>query len=186
MKDYKEIIPVRFQNVSYKNDVIDQIKEIATKQIRQGNGLYIYGSRGIGKTHTACAIAKNVILNGLDIRFFNTGDLLEKLREEYSKTQTEIEENQKSLFRDVMDFQGVLFLDDIGAEKITEWAKERLYLIINKKYEDMMPIIFTSNCNMSLLSTKVGDRITSRIMGMVEIIEKTGNDMRVTKNNEAN
>ena len=176
-KNYKQVIPARFQDVSYKDDVLDSIKELSVKQIREGNGLYIYGGPGVGKTHTICAIAKNVILNGIDIRFFNTSNLLEKLREEFNKP-IDADQDSVGILRDIMDFDGVLFLDDIGAEKESEWTRERLYLIINKKYEDCRPIIFTSNCDMEILSARLGDRITSRIKGMSKIIELEGRDLR--------
>jgi DNA replication protein DnaC len=177
-QDFKKIIPTRFHSVSYEIDVTEAIKELAITQIRSGNGLYLYGESGVGKTHTICAIAKKVILSGIEIMFFNTGDFLDKLRDEFNKTPNWEDENHQSLFREVMDFDGVLFLDDIGAEKASEWVRERLYLIINKKYEDLKPIIFTSNCDLEILSARLGDRVTSRIMGMAEILELDGVDRR--------
>lgn len=182
MKNDNLKIPARFSNVSYQADVSQKIKEIAKNQIRSGNGLYLYGEPGVGKTHTICGIAKNVILSGIDIMFFNTSDFLEKLRDEYNKPFDLDDPDRTSLFRKVMDFNGVLFLDDIGAEKENEWTRERLYLIINKKYEDMKPIIFTSNCDMEILSARLGDRVASRIAGMAEILEMTGEDKRYEAN----
>jgi DNA replication protein DnaC len=77
-----------------------------------------------------------------------------------------------------MNFKGIIVFDDIGAEKVSDWTRERLYLIINKKYEDMIPMIFTSNCDLEILSARLGDRISSRIMGMTELIKVDGEDMR--------
>lgn len=172
-KDYKKIIPPRFHNVSYEADVSDRMKEVFTKQIKSGNGVYLYGGPGVGKTHVVCAIAKNILENGIDVWFLNTSEFLEKLRQEFNS------DDFQDLFKEVMDFKGVLILDDIGAEKASEWTRERLYLVINKKYEEMQPVIFTSNCDLEILSARLGDRITSRIIGMTEVLEKRGEDKRL-------
>ena len=176
-KDFKKIIPLRFQNSSYENDVPQRIKDITIKQIQDRAGLYIWGTPGTGKTHMVCALTKFILENGHDVRFYNTGDFLEKLREEFDGGFKN-DDDYEGLFRETMNFGGVLIFDDIGAEKATDWVRERLYLIINKKYEDMVPIIFTSNCDLEVLSARLGDRVGSRIRGMVYSLEKTGVDQR--------
>ena len=128
--DYKNIIPRRYHNASYENDVNDIVKEIFIEEIKKRNGLYIYGKSGCGKTHLACALIKHILEKGFDVIFYNTGDFLEMLRDEYDRPPT----NEDSLFRKIMDFKGVLVFDDLGSENISNWARERLYLIINKKY----------------------------------------------------
>lgn len=175
--DYKKIIPIRYHNASYENDVKDIIKTEVTDRIQKHEGLYIWGPPGGGKTHIACALAKKFLESYINVMFFNTGDFLEKLREEYNKSNSDDEST--SLFREVMDFKGILFFDDIGAEKANEWTRERLYLIINKKYEDMTPMIFTSNCDLEILSARMGDRITSRISGMTTRIMINEGDRRL-------
>lgn len=179
MKDYKNVIPAKYHNVSYETDVSETIKQESIKQIRNREGLYIWGEPGCGKTHVACAIAKNLLKNGIDVLFYNTGDLLEKIREGYNKVFEDPEE--LGLFREVMEFKGVLILDDIASERDNEWAKERLYLIINKRWDDMLPTIFTSNCDMEILSARIGDRITSRIAGMTTRVLIPGSDKRLEK-----
>jgi len=181
--DYKKILPIRFHNVSYENDVLEVIKKESQKQLKQRDGLYLWGLPGSGKTHIACAIAKNILDFGLEVRFFNTSDFLERLRDEYDN-KTKIDEDSNGLFRDTMDFRGILIFDDLGAEKASEWVIERLYMIINKKYEDMIPIIFTSNCDLEILSARLGDRITSRIAGMASFIHVNGPDRRLSDVNK--
>lgn len=176
--DYTKIIPKRYHNVSYEKDIVEGIKEIVKKQLQSGNGLYIRGEVGCGKTHLACAIAKDIMEFGVEVRFFNTSEFLEKLREEF-RDNPHVDEDSLGLFRDIMDFKGVLILDDIGTEKVSDWVNERLYLIINKRYEEMLPTIFTSNCDMEILSARLGDRFSSRIGQMTEIINLTSPDRRV-------
>jgi DNA replication protein DnaC len=190
MEEYKQIIPKRYHDVSYENDVEDEIKKSFKEQAAKRNGLYIYGESGVGKTHLVCALIKNILANKIEARFYNTGDLIEKLREDFERADSEDKE-WEGLFRELMNFKGILVLDDLGAEKISDWARERLYLIINKKYEDMIPMIFTSNCDMEILTARMGDRVSSRIKEMTELIFLEGVDRRLEKttnitNNEAN
>lgn len=178
-KAYKTLLPEKYHDASYERDVSETVKNVTKKQINKREGIYLWGDSGCGKTHIACAIAKQILENGIDIMFLNTGDFLERIREEYNKV---FEDGEEGIFREVMNFKGVLFLDDIGAEKVSEWTRERLYLIINKKWEDMTPIVFTSNCDLEILSARMGDRITSRISGMTTRIKVEGNDRRLKEN----
>jgi len=171
----ENILPRRFKEASYENDVPDGIKKMTIDQIKKRDGLYIWGLSGVGKTHIVCAIANFLMEDGYEVLFYNTGDLLEKIREDYKAE----ENNREDIFRTLMDFKGILILDDIGASKTTEWVVERLYLILNRKYEDMIPIIFTSNCDLKSLSEQVGERVTSRIAGMTAKIEIDGDDKRI-------
>lgn len=179
--EYKKIIPKKYHNVSYETDVSVPVKNELIKQIQKEEGLYLWGESGVGKTHIACALAKNILEKGFNVRFFNTGDFLEQLREEFDKGFDD-EYEYLGLFRETMNFRGVLILDDIGAEKATDWVKERLYLIINKRYEDMLPTIFTSNFDLEILSARLGDRIASRIGGMTSRIRIPGQDKRLSQN----
>ena len=179
-KDYKKVLPLRFHNASYENDVSAVAKKVMVDQIQARNGLFIYGEVGVGKTHIACAMAKEIMNNGFEVMFYNTGKFLEMLRNEFNKDFNE-NEDYKGLFQEAMDFKGILILDDIGAEKVSDWVIERLYLIINEKYESMIPVIFTSNCDKEILSARLGDRIVSRIAGMTVTLEIPGRDRRLTQ-----
>ena len=172
-KDFKKIIPKRFHEVSYENDVSEVVKAAMLNQLRERNGLFIVGNTGVGKTHIACAMAKYILEQGFDVLFYNTGKLLELLRDEFGKDE------EKCLFKEILDFKGVLILDDIGAEKPSAWAIERLYLIINDKYESMTPMIFTTNCEKEDLMNTLGDRIVSRITGMTLKVRIPGQDRRI-------
>ena len=179
-KNYKDIIPKIFYSVDYEKDIPEEIKEIFRNQVGiLKQGIYFHGPPGVGKTHIVCALIKEMTEHGIDVKFYNTGDFLEKLREEFKNTV--VNDDYQGLFRETMDFEGVLIFDDIGAEKISDWATERLYLIINKKYEDMIPTIFTSNCDLEILSARMGDRVTSRIVGMTKVIGLDGQDRRLIK-----
>lgn len=184
-KNYQNIIPKVFHTVNYETDVSEKLKEMAREQIsKRREGLYFYGSTGVGKTHIVCALAKKLLETGFDVLFYNTGDFLERIREEFNKSSS-YDEDYQGIFRETMNFPGILIFDDIGSEKVSDWVIERLYLIINKKYEDMIPMIFTSNCDLEILSARLGDRIASRIFGMTKLVKLDGADKRLTMaNNE--
>ena len=86
-------------------------------------------------------------------------------------------ENEESILRGIGEVS-VLLLDDIGAEKSTEWVKETLYLIIDQRYCDMKKTYFTSNLTLKEIS-KIDDRISSRIAEMAKTLTMQGKDRRL-------
>ena len=67
----------------------------------------------------------------------------------------------------------LLVLDDLGAEKVSDWVLQVLYLIINRRYENLKKTIITSNFSLKNLAARLGDdRIPSRIERMCQIEEK--------------
>lgn len=70
-------------------------------------------------------------------------------------------------------------LDDIGAEKPTEWVRETLFSLIDFRYQNNKPIIFTSNFHLSNLENKLGKPIISRIVEMCRVIKLDGEDFRL-------
>ena len=73
----------------------------------------------------------------------------------------------------------ILILDDLGAEKSSEFALQSLYVIIDQRYSEIRPTIITSNLSLGEIAEKVGDRIASRIAGMCKVIELKGKDRRL-------
>lgn len=188
----KLIIPSRFSSVNYDNDVLPDIKKAVERFQVAKKGLYLYGAAGTGKTHTAYAICKKFQEEGFKVQAFKAVDVLKMAREDMNienrrsfKHGDKFFEgnsfsNQSVDFLDgLLNYNGLLFIDDLGTEKSTEWALETFYAIIDKKYEDMIPVIFTSNNNLDELSIKMGDRISSRIAQMCDIFEMKGEDRRL-------
>jgi len=164
-------LPERYKSADYK-DVDFRIKKAFEEIKETRKGIYIYGGVGIGKTHIAVALRKQCYSQELRCRFYNAVDILDKIRDDYRNKDT------YNLDK-ILDYKGLLIIDDIGAEKITEWVLETFYRIINQRYEDMLPVIFTSNFSLGELSERLGERISSRIAGSCEVVELTGNDKRL-------
>jgi DNA replication protein DnaC len=147
-------------------------------------GFLLLGAPGVGKTHLAVAIVKEVIANtGARARFCDTRELLRMIRDTYNPVvkTTEIE-----VIRPIMEAE-LLVLDDLGAERTTEWVDETLNLIINTRYNYRRATIFTSNYPdreldeksiVETLQERVGARIYSRLHEMCEFITMEGMDFR--------
>ena len=172
-------IPKRYENVKWE----DTPKEIADhlhnykKGEGENKGLYIYGGVGSGKTHLAYSIAKRANEKDIAMVIKNVPELLREFRLDLKR-----EGVQKTFIEDkIMNYSGLLVLDDIGSEKMSDWVEETFYLIINKRYNEMLPTVFTSNLKLSELAERIGDRLASRIAGSCVSYELKGEDKRITK-----
>lgn len=140
----------------------------ATCLERGADGLYLWSrTNGTGKTHLAAAIALTVG----DGFFINASELLDAVRDSYAGDGY------------CKEFQAarhapLLVLDDLGAQRITEWGEERLYVLLNRRYDDLLPLVVTSNLAPDRLGDAVGERIASRIMGMCAKVHVEGPDHR--------
>ena len=158
---------------NYKNDVLSMVDE--------GRGLYIWGkSTGNGKTSWACKILsyyfrKVAFKSGLENEglYIYLPTFLDDLRQSYDDPDTDFSELLAMLKNCKL-----LIIDDIGAEKSTEWVNERLLSIINTRMMKGLSTIYTSNCSLDGIGKRMGERIRSRIRGSVTEIHLTGQDKR--------
>jgi len=171
-------IPKRFELAKYE-DVPKNVSVLFDKIKESRKGIYIHGECGTGKTHIAYALAKqSEEVMKLSVKFYNIPDLIRHLKRDFSEENKMLSEENTN-FGKLLSFAGLLILDDFGTEKLTEWVEESLYSIINKRYENIYPIIFTSNLSPEKMVEKFGDRIVSRIIGSCDVVELTGNDRRI-------
>ena len=148
-------------------------------------GFFLYGPAGHGKSHQAAALLLNLLENGtvrgISYKWVNVPEMLFTLRSSYQSNQSNFE-------RDLIEScAGVdwLCLDDLGAEKTTDWTMSTLYLIINKRYESGKITVVTSNLSFEELEERFGDdRLVSRIQGMCEpyLINSKVGDRRIPNN----
>lgn len=148
--------------------------DLAEDAIFNDTSLYIYGECGTGKTLLASIIANERAFEGKHSAFVNVPDILEDLRDF----------NQSTKFADSLTRQDklnffyradCLIVDDLGAEKPSDWTCETLFKIINRRYNDGKQIIITSNFNIDELSRHMhytaGDRIVRRICDMCKPVQ---------------
>ena len=148
---------------------------------------YIHGDCGTGKTVLASALLyrqarlladgkghARVVFHPDRFRFWNVPDLLYKIRTSYKRNDDTEEQLVESLKK-----AAALVLDDIGAEKTTDWSFNTLFLIVDARYQADLPTIFTSNHSPDRLSERMTDgRIASRISGWCEVRELDAKDLR--------
>ncbi len=146
-------------------------------------GLLMLGKPGLGKTHLAVAVLKQIIRDKNAIGLFcGTRELLQRIRSTYNPT-TRTTENQ--IIQPAMEAE-LLVLDDLGAERPTDWVEETMNLIVNTRYNNRRLTIFTSNYPLNApkgstaetLHERVGFRLFSRLHEMCEFLELEGVDYR--------
>ena len=103
------------------------------------NWLVFLGVHGCGKTHLAAAIANYQLRAGRSVFFAVVPDLLDHLRSTFSP---ESKVTYDELFEKVKS-SPLLILDDLGTESSTSWAQEKLYQILNYRYNSRLPTVIT-------------------------------------------
>lgn len=107
--------------------------------------------------------------------FLTVTDVLRKIKDEFDHPATDGGIMERMIQADI------LFLDDLGAEKASEWVKEQLYTVINERYNWVRPVFLTTNLTIQEIAENYGDRFASRLVEMCEIVKVTGKDRRVEK-----
>jgi DNA replication protein DnaC len=139
------------------------------------------GAAGVGKTHLAVSILRDLIDKGFAGVFYEFGSLLKEIQDSYNPV------SKSSEFKVLAPvYQAdVLVLDELGATVPTDWVLDTMYQIINKRYNDKKLTIFTTNYldqpgsdNQKLLADRVTYRLRSRLYEMCTNVVIDGEDYR--------
>jgi DNA replication protein DnaC len=145
-------------------------------------GLLFLGTCGVGKTHLAVALLKQAIsekhCHGV---FYDFRDLLHDIQ---SSWNTISQTSELEILRPVLEAD-ILVLDELGANKPTDWVRDTIAHIINCRYNDKKLTIFTTNYldeaskpGEETLKDRIGVRLRSRIYEMCKEVEIHGKDFR--------
>ena len=167
----------------------------------ESTGLLLIGSIGVGKTHLAVGIIKELILSkGIPSLFYDYRELLKEIQNSYNAT---VKVTELDVLRPVFQTE-VLVLDELGAVKPTEWVWDTVSLILNTRYNHNRTTIITTNfpdlaererrsslrasdreaanyaATQETLGDRIGERMRSRLHEMCRIVKMEGADFRQT------
>lgn len=174
LKETQRDVPALYKDAWLTDD---KLFEKIRKNFNEGRGCYFYGGIGTGKTYLLYAILRLLRARSSRARVINVPDFLSHLKTFYGKG-----EDGERAVRDELDIQAYLFIDDFGAENVTEWNTDIMYQLINMRYENKLRTFFASNLSLQQLAERSGDRIVSRIAEMCEVSKIDGPDRRLPKN----
>ncbi len=179
-------IPRRFRGVSFDRNPIRDLDPMVLRQVRDfvsdiernlslGRGFWFYGDVGTGKTSLAMLISKSAIEAGRSVAIYSVPQLLADIKSTYEDGSGG---SYLDLFRRLSRVD-LLHLDDLGAEKRTEWVLEQLYAIVNERWQEQRSIVVTTNLgDRDELREQVGARTVSRLSEMCATIPIMGRDLR--------
>ncbi len=161
-----------FQTFRITPDNAGVVERIRQWTERPGaEGFLLVGPVGCGKTHLMRAIAHTLRARDVTVLYVSVPHLLERLRGPSAMEMTDV----LKAFRQA----DVVIGDDVGAERPTEWTLDRLYLLVDARYEVEKPLVVTTNWRPDALAERLDDRIVSRLLGMSPTWELTGPDYRL-------
>lgn len=153
----------------------------AGKVLAQGAGIYLYGSKGTGKTHLTACIANELMSNYYSVLYTNFSEISKSIRATYSSRG-----ESEQAFIDKLATIDFLFIDDFGTEAVARdgddlWLQEKIFEVVNKRYNANKPIIFTSNYSLAdmIKNRGLADKTVDRISEMCEIIKLDGQSYRL-------
>lgn len=191
----KRNLNYKFENFEVNSNnkkVYQSLKNYSEKLVNEveRKGLILVGNNGVGKTHLACSIANELIKNGIPIIYGTLINLLAELKNIYDVYNNISEMKIIKLYEKV----DLLIIDDLGKEKPSEWGLEKLFTIINSRYENNLPVIITTNYDQNSLidrlsingEIEIAKSIISRLYEMCYLVKIEDRDHRIKNKKVSN
>jgi len=160
--------------VSYVRAFVDEMDE----RLESGRGLWLFGDTGTGKTTLAMLVSKAVLEAGRTVAIYSLPKLLARIRRTYD---SEPGGDSYLSFFERLTSVDLLHIDDLGAEKRSDWVLEQLYALINERYETRRSVIITTNLPHGELEEQIGSRTVSRLTQICDEVALFGDDRRFGK-----
>jgi DNA replication protein DnaC len=188
------VIPPRYRGVSFERPpVSDMARDLETKaavaEVRRyvdkldesldsGRGLWLFGDTGTGKTTLAMLVSKAALEAGRSVAIYSLPKLLARIRRTYD---SEPGGDNYLAFFERLTAVDLLHIDDLGAEKRSDWVLEQLYALINERYEAQRSVLVTTNLPHEELEDQIGSRTVSRLSQICDEVPLFGADRRYGK-----
>ena len=188
------VIPPRYRGVSFdRPPVSDMARDLQTKaavgeihgfiddldaRLEEGQGLWLFGDTGTGKTTLAMLVSKMALEAGHSFAIYSLPKLLAHIRRTYD---SEPGGDSYLAFFERLTSVDLLHIDDLGAEKRSDWVLEQLYALINERYEAQRSVLVTTNLPHEELEEQIGSRTVSRLSQICDEVPLFGDDRRYGK-----
>jgi len=179
------VIPRRYRDVSFDRAPVTDIDPAivaATRrfaadiddQLDAGRGLWFMGQVGTGKTTLAMLVSQAALKVGRSVAIYSLPRLLNEIRDTHRAERSHVALLDRLIAVDL------LHIDDVGAERSTDWVLEELYSIVNGRYEQQRSIVITTNIlDREALCEQVTARTVSRLTEMCDELPLLGHDHRM-------
>jgi DNA replication protein DnaC len=185
-------IPARYRGVSLdrppisemasdpsRAPVYEAVREFAaavSERLDAGRGLWLMGDVGTGKTSLAMLVSKSALEAGRTVAIYSLPRLLARIRRTYD---ADAGEDSYLDFFERLTSVDLLHIDDLGAEKSSDWVLEQLYAIVDERYEAERSIVVTTNLDQAKLEAQIGPRTVSRLLEICgDPLPLFGDDLR--------
>jgi len=187
-------IPPRYRGVSFdRPPVSDMARQPETREavgqvrsfienvdsnLEAGQGLWLFGDTGTGKTTLAMLVSKAALEGGCSVAIYSLPKLLARIRRTF---EAGADGDSYAVFFERLTAVDLLHIDDFGAEKSSDWVLEQLYALVNERYEAERSIMLTTNLTVDKLEDQIGRRTVSRLSETCVQIPLFGADRRLEK-----
>jgi DNA replication protein DnaC len=166
------VIPTKYRGVGFDRPPVPQMDPMIVRVARRfceeidsnldaGRGLWLMGDVGTGKTTLAMIVSKAALEAGRSVAIYSLPKLLARIRRTYDADPGE--QSYLQFFQRLTSVD-LLHVDDLGAEKRSDWVLEQLYALVNERYEQEHSILVTTNLDQSHLEEQIGPRTVSRLV----------------------
>jgi DNA replication protein DnaC len=181
------VIPRRYADVAFERPPVTEIELTdrpvvgavrsfvgrIDEHLDAGRGLWFVGPVGTGKTTLAMLVSKAALKAGRSVAIYSLPRLLNEIRDTHRSERSHVG------LLDRLTAVDLLHVDDVGAERTTDWVLEELYSIVNARYEDERSMVITTNLDYDDLCTQITARTASRLAEMCDQLPLDGADRRV-------
>jgi DNA replication protein DnaC len=179
------VIPRRYRDVAFDRPPVTDIERSIVRAVRdftdriddhldKGRGLWLMGPVGTGKTTLAMLVSQAALKAGRSVAIYSLPRLLNEIRDTHRAERSHVD------LLDRLTAVDLLHIDDVGAERTTDWVLEELYSIVNARYEDERSMVITTNIlDREALREQITERTVSRLTEMCDELPLLGHDRRM-------